>query len=99
MIAELFRAIDAIQAAVGAARAVMDGRHPVLVEDVLAAEGCQCPNPRVVGVHGRNTSCGDAQYQLFEDSIGGYPLVHVASGLDLLAHEADRRDGVRRGPR
>lgn len=90
---------EAFRAGVGAARAVMDGRGPVLVEDVLAAEGCVCPEPRVVVVHNRGTRCGDEQYQLVQGDILEELWEVVEEVLDLLAEEADRRDGVRRGPR
>lgn len=100
MIACLSRMLDAFQAAVGAARAVMDDRRPVLVEDVIDKEGCVCPRPRVVLIHDGGTRCGHEQFWLVSGACKDEAaLPSVAPILDVLAAKADRRDGVRRGPR
>lgn len=97
MITFALKVLDAARAGWVAGRAVMDGRTPVLVDDVLAAEDCVCPTPRVVVVHNRGTACGDVQHDWM-----WFPETECKSAaevLDILAEEADRRDGVRRGPR
>jgi hypothetical protein len=102
VIAELMKVAGALRAGWSAGRAVMDGRSPVLVDEVLAAEGCECPNPRVVVVHNRGTRCGTEQHVTAAEVLKGrcaYPDDAARAVLDALAHEADRRDGVRRGPR
>lgn len=98
MIAYLIKITDAFGAAVRAARAVMDDRTPVLVEDVIAAEGCSCSTPRVAIIHNGGSYCGDGQQVLIGESLG-FDEPTVVGVLGILAHEADRRDGVRRGPR
>jgi hypothetical protein len=106
VIAELMKIADALRAGWSAGRAVMDGRTPVdNAADLLAwVEACACPNPRVVLIHNRGTYCGDQQSELVQGALftAGVlgPLEEDAEEvLDELAHEADRRDGVRRGPR
>lgn len=92
MIAELLKMVDAFRAGVGAARAVMDDRRPVLVEDVLTAEGCSCSSPRLVVVHDPGSSEDASQRDLIMVSLGNRPT--VVDVLNLLSDEADRRDGV-----
>jgi hypothetical protein len=96
MIAELLKVLDALRAGWSAGRAVMEGRHPVLVDEVLAAEDCECPVPRVVVVHERGTPCGEAQRKFLVVSLGDGDDAElcVPEALNALRDEADRRDGV-----
>lgn len=95
MIAELLKMIDAFRAGVGAARAVMEGRGTVVrVDELEAKELCSCPDPRAVLIHGKGTLCGDGQYEHLNESLGGETVAPIGDVLDLLAWEADRRDGV-----
>lgn len=99
MIAELSKMYEAFRTAVAAARAVMEDRRPVLIED-LEAMGCSCPRQRAVIVHDRGSYCGDSQYHLIMSSLGvtgdaaGEPVAGIGDVLGILAAEADRRDGV-----
>lgn len=92
MIADLAKMFDAFRAGVGAARAVMDDRRPVLIEDVLTAEGCSCTSPRIVVVHDPGSAEDASQRDLITTSYG--PRPSVLDVLNLLADEAERRDGV-----
>jgi hypothetical protein len=100
VITYLSKMVDAFAAGVGAARAVMDERLPVLVEDVIDREACSCPRPRVVLIHDAHTECGVSQWMLIETSLSPLsptetvPRYWIQATFDVLAAEADRRDGV-----
>jgi hypothetical protein len=91
VIGELFKMAEAFRAGVAAARAVMDDRLPVLIED-LEVMGCSCPRQRAVIVHNKGLYCGDSQRVLIGESLG-FDEPAVDGVLDILAAEADRRDG------